>query len=1361
MSAEGYILTGYHSVEARFALRLATDLKNEGVNLWMDRLDIQPGDHREATQESALSDCAALLTLLSPDYVASAYGRHELAYMHRAGRPVLPVLLRPISPQDWLSEAGLRDREYVDMTEWYNPQKYQDALDELLNRIRDLKQVQITKLVNPERRYLNTLLMQIESQKTLLEYVRLSYQSASVDTTLTRPAPRIDPNRGLSGPFILRDAPLAQAKYLHSLKAALQEFPRLVLAGASGSGKTTTLYRLVEDAVRAYKAEPRGTPLPFLVNLAEWRADVSLEDFLRGQWSLKSDPLDWLARGWITLYLDGLDEMSVESQPQIDALRDWLHGATAPRYVVVTCRLANYDDRTNLNLPVICIEEMTDSRIQDMIRLHLGEEEGTALLKKFTVRDDAVARNPFLLRLVIYLHISSPGAELSHTGAEIIRRFMEMTWERERILQSPDWIPPEDLFARLATLAFDMLRRGTSTSVDKAYVAQTLLNERLVDALCSAGLMDMNGELVRFMHPLMLHVLAAMQLQHETLHEYLQRPAFSSTGRRVAARADEAVIMLTGLLPQADTPVSELADADPYLAAECLAAGAHVSDLTRRLVVSRLVYFATTENAEGRAAAIQAMELLSHGDPLPLLLDQMRYAPWEERVRAGAFLQQTGTLVPADLMEVLGGWQFTMDDNVAAALRQAGDEAIPVILRLLTDTEWMKRRGAAWVAGRLADRATVPTLISLLQDPEGAVRYEAVAALRRIQDADAVPYMLLALRDADNSVRKAATQALAEVGASAVPGLLRMLRDDNPDVRRIAAGVLGRVGDASAVPALTECLTETNVDIRAMAVTALGQIAHPGVVADLVDHLTDMAVPRWSPLSISEMTETALMRIGTEEAVDIVEQWRKRKLVVSGGTNSSGSAQVVKDRLIETTRLTRSAVKRTPSIQDLLRAIRHKEARIRRKGFEYLGRSGDNRVIPALLTGLRDSDGEVRWAAVKALGNFPATTEILQRLLLALHDAAYVVSDTAADILARIGQPALPGLLAAAATDNTDVRGRAIEALGQIGDASAVPLLIEALEDDRVPRWEEKRISQIAAEALDRINTPEAQEAAMRWRQKHLPAEESQLILHPDLDTREPVPVDSEVAALLRLVEEMHDVDWQIRQRAAKELNRYARALRGIRNLRITERLTELLEDGESFVRLSAVEALAWIGDVTAVPALIQRLKDTSFTVRIAAIRALGEIGHISALPAVAQMLDTSFEAKELVREVAAEMLSRFASDKALPALVGALSDPAGFVRRAAVESMGEIGSREAIPWLIQALHEGDEHIRWSAVEALGKLGAAEAVNDLARYLHDTYQPPWQEQPELRLCDIVALALEQINTDGAQAVLEDWRRAGV
>ncbi|MBL8145938.1 MAG: hypothetical protein JNL34_06095, partial [Anaerolineae bacterium] len=60
----------------------------------------------------------------------------------------------------------------------------------------------------------------------------------------------------------------------------------------------------------------------------------------------------------------------------------------------------------------------------------------------------------------------------------------------------------------------------------------------------------------------------------------------------------------------------------------------------------------------------------------------------------------------------------------------------------------------------------------------------------------------------------------------------------------------------------------------------------------------------------------------------------------------------------------------------------------------------------------------------------------------------------------------------------------AAESLGRLGDEAAVPKLIEHLNDFGGADWDQQRVCDVAAAALEAIGTQEAAAAVVQWRRK-------------------------------------------------------------------------------------------------------------------------------------------------------------------------------------------------------------------------------------------------------------------------------------
>lgn len=98
-----------------FALRLAKDLKAAGASVWLDRLDISPGERWDRTVEDALTSCPRMLLILSPASINSTNVMDEVSFVLEEQKTVIPVLYR-----DCKVPFRLRRVQYVDFRNDYD-----------------------------------------------------------------------------------------------------------------------------------------------------------------------------------------------------------------------------------------------------------------------------------------------------------------------------------------------------------------------------------------------------------------------------------------------------------------------------------------------------------------------------------------------------------------------------------------------------------------------------------------------------------------------------------------------------------------------------------------------------------------------------------------------------------------------------------------------------------------------------------------------------------------------------------------------------------------------------------------------------------------------------------------------------------------------------------------------------------------------------------------------------------------------------------------------------------------------------------------------------------------------------------------
>ena len=104
----------YAREDAEFALKLAADLRQAGVNVWVDRFDIPVGKNWPRAVEEALDSCGQFLLILSPVSVLSDNVMAELNSALDEKKPVLPVLY-----QACRLPFRVRASQYADFTADY------------------------------------------------------------------------------------------------------------------------------------------------------------------------------------------------------------------------------------------------------------------------------------------------------------------------------------------------------------------------------------------------------------------------------------------------------------------------------------------------------------------------------------------------------------------------------------------------------------------------------------------------------------------------------------------------------------------------------------------------------------------------------------------------------------------------------------------------------------------------------------------------------------------------------------------------------------------------------------------------------------------------------------------------------------------------------------------------------------------------------------------------------------------------------------------------------------------------------------------------------------------------------------------
>lgn len=95
LAAQDGVYFGYHRNDELFALELDTELRQKGVNVWMDTIDIDPDEDWTYAVETALNRSGVMIMVLSPYAVDDLQIQREATIFLELGKVVIPVIHEP------------------------------------------------------------------------------------------------------------------------------------------------------------------------------------------------------------------------------------------------------------------------------------------------------------------------------------------------------------------------------------------------------------------------------------------------------------------------------------------------------------------------------------------------------------------------------------------------------------------------------------------------------------------------------------------------------------------------------------------------------------------------------------------------------------------------------------------------------------------------------------------------------------------------------------------------------------------------------------------------------------------------------------------------------------------------------------------------------------------------------------------------------------------------------------------------------------------------------------------------------------------------------------------------------------------
>ncbi len=461
------------------------------------------------------------------------------------------------------------------------------------------------------------------------------------------------------------------------------------------------------------------------------------------------------------------------------------------------------------------------------------------------------------------------------------------------------------------------------------------------------------------------------------------------------------------------------------------------------------------------------------------------------------------------------------------------------------------------------------------------------------------------------------------------------------------------------------------------------------------------------------------------------------------------------------------------AVPALLERLGPGPAEIRTSAVEILGGIRNRGAARPLSGLLADADANVRAAAAEALGKIGGP-DAARALLAALDGGDGPLRLGALDALERL-RIAPPASRLAALSRERALRRPAYRLLGLCDEPEALGILAGGVADSSRSCREAALIA--VAQQCARRSPPDLaplaaglREAARR--EPSLPAWAEEAVRSEDRRAAE---------GAVRVLAWLGDPSRApVIAEAAEDEDLRPAVLEALRDLgpEVGPALAGTLPRLSPGARVTALAALARLGEVSVLPELLSLAAGEDDSLRAAAVEALGRLGDVRAVPALAALLDHPDAAASGPAAAALAVLASRGGDARaavlarcrpapegrlpaaqlrllgqvgdagdLPSLNRALRDPRPATRVAAAQALEALGARgfgEACPpALLDALDDSVPAVRAAATEAVGTLGQAvrrsggpglpdEAAREIAAALHD-------EEPGVRAAAALAL----------------------
>ncbi|GEM_PF-1623184 len=389
---------------------------------------------------------------------------------------------------------------------------------------------------------------------------------------------------------------------------AVKMFPRLLILGEPGAGKTTSLKMLAaEYAVWRGEGkepglnEPEDFNLPIFVDLSAYPT-LSAGDAKHGLWRLITasvrgvhdvDVRKRLAAGGCLLLFDGLNEVGEAYDEVVHQIRHLVNIEAPHNRFVVTCRPGVYRDELRHEFVAFQLERLSSFNASKVLEIEIGAEKAQAAWKGLDEYTRDLCRNPLMLTLLAdELRASDTPPQ---NRAQLFDRFVDRYLSEWARVKGAGAVRVEKEI--LSALAWRLGTNRTLLSADEAAAAMSARLTELQskkEASADLNVASLNREFLE--HGLLRENAGQTGFFHQAVQEYFfaREVALHQSIEYVLKHVGdpawaEVLVFVCGLVEDATEVVREVMKGDLYLAGRCTAHAKQidatfVDELTLKLI---------------------------------------------------------------------------------------------------------------------------------------------------------------------------------------------------------------------------------------------------------------------------------------------------------------------------------------------------------------------------------------------------------------------------------------------------------------------------------------------------------------------------------------------------------------------------------------------------------------------------------------------------------------------------------------------------------------------------------------------------------------------------------------------------------